>query len=72
MLLWYIVYCGLVIIPFWQLLPRYGFPSALAFLAVIPLAAIALLWLLAFGDTMRPGGGGRAGRGPRFHGNGRS
>ena len=52
MLIWYLVYCVCVIVPFWQLLPRYGWPSWLAVLAAIPLMAIVLLWLLAFGDKV--------------------
>lgn len=55
MILWYLFYLVLVIIPFWQLLPRYGFSPYLAFLAAFPLLAVLLLWLMAFGDKVSGG-----------------
>ncbi|MEM9436607.1 MAG: hypothetical protein AAGA15_06160 [Pseudomonadota bacterium] len=56
MLLWYAIYCALVIIPFWQLLPRFGLPPWAALLAAFPILAILLLWLMAFGDKIGFGG----------------
>ncbi|MEO0677655.1 MAG: hypothetical protein AAFZ02_08880 [Pseudomonadota bacterium] len=57
MFIWYALYCAFVIIPFWQLLPRFGLPSYLALMAAFPLLAVVLLWLMAFGDKIGFGGG---------------
>lgn len=38
----------LIVVPFWRLLPTYGFPAPLALVAVIPPLAVILLWLMAF------------------------
>ena len=54
--LYFLIYCMFVIIPFWQLLPRFGLPSWAALLAIFPLMAILLLWLMAFGDKINLGG----------------
>ncbi|MEM1100972.1 MAG: hypothetical protein AAGH73_05520 [Pseudomonadota bacterium] len=56
MLLWYAVYCILVIVPFWILLPRYGIPAYAALVAAFPILAVLLLWLMAFGDKIGFGG----------------
>lgn len=46
----------LLIPPFWILLPRAGIPSTVALIAVIPLGALILLWVMAIrkwpGDDM--------------------
>ena len=49
-MLWYLLYLALVIIPFWMLLPRFGYPAYLSVLAAFPLLAVALLWLMAFSE----------------------
>jgi hypothetical protein len=54
-LLWLIVIGALVVIPFWKLLPRFGIPAWVSLVAVIPLGALVLLWVMAFKDD-----GGRA------------
>ena len=33
--------------PFWVLLPRFGFPAPVALVAIIPLGAVILLWVMA-------------------------
>ena len=38
----------LIVIPFWQLLPRAGIPGPVALLALIPFVPLILLWILAF------------------------
>lgn len=38
----------LIVVPFWRILPRAGIPSWLAVVAVFPLAALILLWIMAF------------------------
>ena len=43
-----VVMLALVIIPFWKILPRAGIPAPVALIAVVPLAALVLLWVLAF------------------------
>ncbi len=41
---------ALLIFPFWKLLPRFGYPAWLAFVAIIPIGALILLWVLAFSN----------------------
>ena len=50
----------LLVVPFWRLLPRFGLPRWLALVAVLPVGALILLWVIAFradmpGRTTRPG-----------------
>jgi ABC-type nitrate/sulfonate/bicarbonate transport system permease component len=40
----------LLVVPFWKLLPRYGISQYVAILAVIPVVALILLWIIAFKD----------------------
>ncbi len=49
MLMMLIVALALVI-PFWKLLPRFGYSAWIAVFATIPLGALVLLWLMAFTD----------------------
>lgn len=49
-ILWMLIVGALVVVPFWRLLPRYGIPNWLAILAVFPLVALILLWIMAFKD----------------------
>ncbi|MGF1501503.1 MAG: hypothetical protein ACFBSD_06775 [Paracoccaceae bacterium] len=48
------------VLAFWHLLPRAGLDRLWAFVALVPLGAVVLLWVLAFrpwpGDTRRMGG----------------
>jgi predicted membrane-bound mannosyltransferase len=37
-----------VVVPFWQILKKAGFPPALSLLMFIPLASIVMLYVLAF------------------------
>jgi hypothetical protein len=41
-----------IVVPFWRLLPRFGIPNWVALVAVIPLAAVVLLWVMAFSDKL--------------------
>ncbi|TFL20314.1 hypothetical protein DR046_02520 [Jannaschia formosa] len=47
---WMLILGALVVIPFWKLLPRFGMPSWLGLLAIFPLVALILLWVMAFKD----------------------
>ena len=53
----FLVSAALLVVPFWMLLPRAGLAPQWALVAVIPLGAIVLLWILAFrrwpGDVAR-------------------
>ena len=50
--LWMLLFAALIIIPFWRILPRVGIPSWVSIVAIIPLAALILLWVVAFkGDV---------------------
>lgn len=46
---------ALVVVPFWKLLPRFGIPSWVALLSIIPLGALILLWIMAFRDKIDGG-----------------
>ena len=41
----------LLVVPFWRLLPHYGIPKGFALLAVLPVGAVILLWIMAFRDA---------------------
>ncbi|MDR9483159.1 MAG: hypothetical protein RI538_10330 [Salibaculum sp.] len=47
-----VVIGALVVVPFWRLLPRFGIPNWVAILAIFPLAALILLWVMAFKDQI--------------------
>ncbi len=49
-LFWMLIAAVLVVVPFWRLMPRAGLPTWLALVALIPLGAIVLLWIVAFRD----------------------
>lgn len=51
-LVWFLVIGVLVIIPFWKLLPKYGFSKYYAVLAIMPAIALVLLWIIAFKDDV--------------------
>ena len=55
--LFLVVMAVLVVVPFWRLLPKFGIPSWVALVSIIPLGALILLWVMAFRDTID---GGRA------------
>ena len=48
-MLWVILFMAAFVVPFWKLLPGYGMASAWALVAIFPLGALALLYLMAFG-----------------------
>jgi len=52
-----VIMAVLLIVPFWRLLPKFGISSWVALVAIIPLGALVLLWILAFRDKI---GGGHA------------
>ncbi|TWI29824.1 hypothetical protein IQ26_04939 [Mesorhizobium tianshanense] len=43
-----LIFCALLIVPYWRIFPRAGWPSALSILMVVPLLNFVLLWVLAF------------------------
>ncbi|MDF0599220.1 hypothetical protein P1J78_00615 [Psychromarinibacter sp. C21-152] len=45
---WFLVVAALLVVPFWRLLPRFGIPAPVALVAIIPLGALVLLWVIAF------------------------
>ncbi|PWE34130.1 hypothetical protein DDZ14_01910 [Maritimibacter sp. 55A14] len=55
-LVWLLIYAILVVVPFWRLLPKFGIPNWISLVAIIPLGALILLWIMAFRDKL----GGRA------------
>jgi len=50
--IWGILIAMALAIPFWRILPKFGLSKYLAFLAVLPIFAIALLWVMAFKDEI--------------------
>lgn len=57
-LIWFVVLAALTVIPFWKLLPRYGLPAPVALLAILPVGALILLWIIAFREEFRDRQGG--------------
>lgn len=49
-LVWFALVAVLLVVPFWKLLPRYGIAAPFALLAILPVGAIILLWIIAFRD----------------------
>ena len=58
-IIWLLIMGALLIVPFWRILPRHGLPSWLAIVAVFPLFALILLWVIAFKDQIAPDEGTR-------------
>jgi hypothetical protein len=54
-LVWMLIVGALVVVPFWKLLPRFGMPNWLGILAIFPLVAPILLWVMAFKDDQPRG-----------------
>lgn len=42
----------ILVVPFWRLLPRFGLPAPVALLAILPVGAVILLWIIAFKDAL--------------------
>ncbi len=57
-MLWFLIMGALLVIPFWRLLPRSGIPAWVALLALVPIGALILLWIIAFKDDIT----GRSGK----------
>ena len=57
-LLWMLLFSAIVIIPFWRILPRVGIPAWVSIVAIIPLAALVLLWVVAFKADVSGGSDG--------------
>jgi len=49
---WLLIMAALLVIPFWRILPRFGIPNWVALVAVIPIGALILLWVVAFKDQI--------------------
>jgi len=43
-----LVFMAIIIVPFWQIFKKAGFPPALSFLMVVPLVHFVMLYVLAF------------------------
>ncbi len=43
----------LLVVPFWRILPRFDIPAPFALLAILPVGALILLWVIAFRDGFR-------------------
>lgn len=51
-MLWAIPIAFLLIVPFWKLLPKYGMSKWLSLIAILPVFAIILLWMMAFKEDI--------------------
>ena len=51
-LIFMLIAAVVIVVPFWRLLPRFGIPNWVAIIAVFPLAAVVLLWVMAFQDRL--------------------
>ena len=49
---WLLIMAVLLVVPFWRILPRHGIPNWVALVAVIPVGALILLWVVAFKDQI--------------------
>ena len=54
-LIFMVIFAALLVIPFWRLLPKFGILNWVAIVAVIPLGALILLWVMAFRDKLDGG-----------------
>ena len=57
-LIWLLIVGAVLVVPFWRLLPKFGIPNWVALVAIIPLGALVLLWVMAFKDELDGKGGG--------------
>jgi hypothetical protein len=48
----FLIVAVLLVAPFWRILPRNGIPNWVALVAIIPLGALVLLWVVAFKDMI--------------------
>ncbi|WP_103761525.1 hypothetical protein [Roseovarius confluentis] len=60
-MVWVILFMAAFVVPFWKLLPGYGIASPWALVAIFPLGALALLYLMAFGPRADDRGKGDQG-----------
>ncbi|MFV2003322.1 MAG: hypothetical protein ACC619_10125 [Paracoccaceae bacterium] len=56
--IWMLLFAALLVVPFWRILPRHGIASWVALVAVIPLGALILLWIVAFKGNDADGSNG--------------
>ncbi len=42
-----------LVVPFWKMLPRYGYPAPLALITLIPVTVPILLWIVAFSSPVQ-------------------
>lgn len=52
MFFWFLIMAVLLVVPFWRILPRYGISNWVSLVAIIPLGALILLWIVAFKDQI--------------------
>ena len=50
---WYLIFAVLTVIPLWQLCPRYRLPAWFALFSVVPVGAIALMWIFVYRDKIK-------------------
>lgn len=58
-LVWMLVMAAVVVIPFWRICSKAGYPGWLSLLILIPLVNLVFLYVLAFSEwpSFRRGGG---------------
>lgn len=53
-LLWMIIMAALIVIPFWRICKKAGYPGFLSLLVLIPLVNLAFFYFLAFANWPGP------------------
>ncbi|QEE30863.1 hypothetical protein FTW19_24400 [Terriglobus albidus] len=53
-LMCWVIFAAIVIVPFWQIFKKAGMAPALSFLMVVPLANLVTLYVLAFSPWKTP------------------
>jgi len=54
-MIWLILLSAAFVVPFWKLLPSYGIASPWALVGVLPVGALILLYIMAFGAKRKGG-----------------
>lgn len=54
-MIWLILLSVAFVVPFWRLLPDYGMSRKWALIAIFPLCALVLLYIMAFGPGRQGG-----------------
>lgn len=54
-MIWIVLVMAAFVVPFWKLLPSYGIASPWALVAIVPIGALVLLYVMAFASPRKGG-----------------